>query len=107
MKLPSLILPAHGLVVVLALEVLAAADEDQRLLEGRVVLGHAGRHQGVEEELRVGQVGPRLAVVAGPAVEVVLRVLALALVPLQLAEELGRVGDDGLVAVAVGGRSGP
>src|SRR5262249_26512932 len=96
-------LVAPLLVVGLALEVLAAADEAQRFLHRRVVARYARGLERVEEELRVRQVGPRLAVVAGAAVEVVGRLLAVVLVPLQLLEELDGVADDGLVAVAVGG----
>ena len=44
------------LVVVLALEVLAAAYEDRSLLKGRIVLWHAGRDEGVKKELSIRQI---------------------------------------------------
>ena len=99
MKLPSLMSLGPGLIVVFAVEVLAAADEDQGLLQGRVVRADAGGFEGVEEHLRVGQVGTRFAVVAGPAEEVVLAVLPSLFVPLQLLEKFDRVADDRLVLV--------
>src|SRR5262249_3321470 len=49
---------------------------------------------------------PRLAVVAGTAVEIALGGLVLALVPLQLLEEGDGIGDDALVVVAPGRQQG-
>src|SRR5262245_9145926 len=57
----------EGLVVGLAGQVLAAADELHRLDDGGVVARHAGGDQGVDEELRVGHVGPALGAVADAA----------------------------------------
>src|SRR5262249_54667444 len=99
-------LAGPGLVVLLALEVLAATDEDSGLLQGRIVLRNASGGGGVGKNLRVGEIGPRIAVVAGAAVEIALFGFAFALVPLEVLEELGRVTDDALVAVAVGGDEG-
>ena len=78
-----------GLVVELALEVLAPRDEHQRLLQGGVVGRQAGVAQGLDEEGGVRQVGPAvLAAVARPAVEGVVLGLVLPLVPLHRLEEV-------------------
>ena len=81
-------------------QVLAATDEFQRPLDGRVVLGHAGLEERVDEELRVGQVGPALSVVADAAEMGVLGVGRAVLQPL---EELGGVLDDRVVLAALVG----
>ena len=72
-----------------AFQVLAAGDEDQRLLHRRIVRPGAGGLQGVEEELRVREVGPLVLAVAGAAVGgvVLLRRLLLA-APLDALEKL-------------------
>src|SRR5262249_35494101 len=57
-----------GLIILFAREILAAADELQRTLDGRVVLRYAGGEQAIDEILRVRQVRPRLAVIADAAV---------------------------------------
>ena len=43
--------------------------EEQGVLDGRVVLGHAGGEQRLEDELRVGQVGALALAVVGDAAE--------------------------------------
>jgi hypothetical protein len=84
-----------------ALEVLAAADEDEGLLEGRIVLRGARGLERFEEERGVGKVGARLA--AGiPRAAVVIAVRLLApdhLVPLVRLQVLGGVADHRLVLV--------
>ena len=86
-----------------ALEILAARDEDEGLFHGLVVGACAGRLQGVNEKLRVRQVGPLVLAVAGAAVVQVRRVLPLGLGPLILFEKRFGVFDEFVVApVAVG-----
>src|SRR5262249_12324309 len=89
----------EGLIVGLAGQVLAAADELHRPLEGGVVLGHAGGDEGVDAILGVGQVGPFALAVADTAV---LDVLILHVL-LQLLEQAAAALEDGVVAaIAVG-----
>src|SRR5262245_10954073 len=78
---PTLVVVARlggeRLVVVLALEVLAAADECQCLLDPRVVLAHPGGDHRLDPELRVRHVRPVLPArfaVARPAEPHVLRI---------------------------------
>ena len=54
--------------VVFAFQVLAAGDEDQSLLHGRVVGTVAGRPQGIDQEAGVREVGPLSLAIAGAAV---------------------------------------
>ena len=88
----------------LAFQVLAARDEDQRPFHGFVVLSRAGRPQGLDQELGVRQVRAIvLAAVAGAAVVGARLVDALGLRPLFRLEKLLRAGDEfGVAAVAVG-----
>src|SRR4051794_21113980 len=83
-----------GQVVGFARQVLATTDEGQGVLNARVAFGNAGRDQGLDKELRVGQVGSRLGVVTGTAE---LDVLPGRVLVLELLEVGGGVLQDGVV----------
>ena len=70
-----------------ALQVLAAGDEDQGLLDALVVGPVAGGPQGVDQEAGVGQVGPLLLSIASAAVVVATLLVPFLLVPLESLEE--------------------
>ena len=87
----------------LRLEILAARDEDQRLLQRRVVRLRAGGVQGVDQEDGVRQIGPAVRAVAGAAVAHARFVVPFVVVPLDfLDERLGLL--EQLVVAAVGVR---
>ena len=91
-------LAGPGLVVEFALEVLAARDEDEGLLEGGIIGGQSRVAQGLDEEGGVRQVGPAVAAaVAQPAVRGVRFTPALPFVPLGRLEELLSPLDDAIV----------
>jgi hypothetical protein len=78
---------------VFGLEVLRVRDEDQRLLERRIVLLHSRSFERLDQELGVRQIGTLMAAVTGAAIGGVRAFQPLSLVPLQFAQEIQGVGD--------------
>ncbi len=82
------VLPGPGLILLLALEILAATEESGCLLEGRVIRFDTCSMECFQGKPTVAHVRPVLAVVAKPTVEGVLRGDAFIFIPLQANEEL-------------------